>query len=346
MHSIINNINIERVEPLSSPKEIKNKYLLSEKSKDSIAKSRNNIQDILSHNTKKILVIVGPCSIHNPDEAYKYAEKLKTLSLKVESKLQLVMRVYFEKPRTTIGWKGLIYDPDLDGSCNIQKGIEQARKLLLEIAELDLPIATEILDPITVEYVADILSWAAIGARTTESQPHRQLVSGLSMPVGFKNATNGDVQTAIDAVKSAYHKHAFLGLMPDGRNGIFFTKGNQFAHLVLRGGNNGPNHTSEYIAFTKELIKRNKIKPNIIIDCSHANSGKKADNQAKVLNNVLTQILNGEESIVGIMLESNLKHGKQSINNHSSLIPGVSITDECIGWEETEKLITELYDKI
>jgi 3-deoxy-7-phosphoheptulonate synthase len=346
MHSIVDNINIEKIEPLPPPSKIKNEYQLSEQCKHSIAKSRANIQDILTHSSDRFLVIVGPCSIHSSEEAYEYAKRLKALSLKVEDKLQLVMRTYFEKPRTTIGWKGLIYDPDLDGTCNIQKGLEQARKLLVDIAELDLPIATEILDPITVEFVADIICWAAIGARTTESQPHRQLVSGLSMPVGFKNATSGDIQTAIDAIKSANHKHAFLGLMSDGRNGIFYTKGNQYAHIVLRGGNNGPNHTSEFIAFTRELMKRNNVRPNIIVDCSHANSGKKANNQARVLRDITNQRLSGEKSIAGVMIESNLKHGKQPINNLRSLIPGISITDECIGWEETERLITELYQNI
>jgi 3-deoxy-7-phosphoheptulonate synthase len=346
MYSMVDNINIERIEPLPPPSEIKSKYKLSDKSKKSIVKSREHIKNILAHKVNKLLVIVGPCSIHDTEEAYEYAKKLKALSLKFENKLQLVMRVYFEKPRKTIGWKGFIYDPDLDGTCNIKKGIEEARKLLLNIAKLELPVASEILDPITVEYIADIISWAAIGARTTESQPHRQLVSGLSMPVGFKNTTNGNVQAAIDAIKAANHKHAFLGLMPDGKNAIFHTKGNHFAHVVLRGGSTGPNYTSEYTAFTRKLMERNKIIPNIIIDCSHANSDKKASNQEKVLKDLINQKLNGEDSIIGVMVESNLKHGKQPINNLRALIPGISITDECIGWEETEKLITNLYNRI
>ena len=346
MQNRIDNVNIEKIEPLPPPKEVREKYVLSKNTAENIYLNRTNIQNILNNKSKKIIAIVGPCSIHNPEEALEYADKLCNLSRKVGDKILLVMRAYFEKPRTTVGWKGLIYDPDLDGSCNIQKGLEHARKLLIQIAEKNLPIATEILDPVTTQYIADIITWAAIGARTTESQPHRQLVSGLSMPVGFKNTTNGDIQSAIDAIKSANHKHSFLGLMSDGRNGTFHTKGNQYAHIVLRGGSNGSNHTQEYIAYTRELMKINNVSPNIIVDCSHANSNKTASNQAKVLSDITVQLQNNENSIKGIMLESNLKHGKQPINNLRALIPGISITDECIGWKETEKLITTLHKSI
>ncbi|MCF7791676.1 MAG: 3-deoxy-7-phosphoheptulonate synthase [Victivallales bacterium] len=346
MENKIDNVNIEKIKPLPSPDHIKEKYPLPENTAKNIFLTRKLIQDVLDKKTDKVMVIVGPCSIHNPAEALEYAQKLTKLTESVKDKLIPVMRVYFEKPRTTIGWKGLIYDPDLDGSCNIHKGLEQARKLLIDIAEMGLPIATEILDPVTAQYITDTISWAAVGARTTESQPHRQLISGLSMPVGFKNTTDGNIQTAIDAVKSAQHRHTFIGLLSDGRNGSFYTKGNKYSHVVLRGGSNTPNYTPEYIAFTKELMKNNNINQNIIIDCSHANSGKKAALQSKVLANIIEQFKKGEKSIVGVMIESNLKHGKQSIDKPQSLLSGISVTDECIGWVETESMIKDLYNSI
>ncbi len=344
--NIRDNLHIAKFEPLASPKELKTLLPLSEAGSMRVIESRNRIQNILEHKSDVFLVMVGPCSIHSPTEAYEYAKRLKKLSLEVNSKLMLVMRVYFEKPRTTIGWKGLIYDPDLDGSCHMSKGLKIARKLLLDIDELGLPTATEMLGPVTAQYIADLVSWTAIGARTTESQTHRQLASGLSMPVGFKNATNGNIRTAIEAIKSAIHKHVFLGVLEDGRSGIFHTTGNKYSHIILRGGKNEPNYGSEYIAYTRELLKKNNLIPSIMLDCSHANSDKNASKQSGVLKDVIAQIKNNERSIVGVMIESNLNHGNQGISNQSSLEYGISITDECIGWQETEDMIRELYSSI
>ncbi len=344
--TIRDNLNIAKFEPLASPKDLKSKLPLSEEGSNRVINCRSKIQDILDHKSDKFLVITGPCSIHNPSEAIEYAKKLKELSLEVEDKLMLIMRVYFEKPRTTIGWKGLIYDPDLDGSCHMSRGLEIARRLLLDIDELGLPTATEILDPVTAQYIADLISWAAIGARTTESQTHRQLASGLSMPIGFKNTTNGNIKTAIEAIKAAIHKHVFLGVLEDGRSGIFHTTGNKYSHIILRGGKSEPNFGSEHIAYTRELMLKNNITPSIIVDCSHANSEKKASKQTAVLKDVIKQRVDSERSIVGVMLESNLKHGKQTMDNFSSLEHGISITDECIGWDETKKIIRELHNTI
>jgi 3-deoxy-7-phosphoheptulonate synthase len=344
--TIRDNLHIEKFEPLASPKELKELLPLSEKGSKRIINSRNQIQEILEHKSDRFLVIAGPCSIHNPTEAIEYANRLKNLSLEVSDKLMLVMRVYFEKPRTIIGWQGLIYDPDLDGSSQISKGLKIARKLLLDINELGLPTATEILGPVIAQYITDLVSWAAIGARTTESQTHRQLASGLSMPVGFKNTTNGNIRTAIEAILSAMHKHVFLGILEDGRSGIFHTTGNKYSHIILRGGSKEPNYGSEYINYTRELMKKNNINPSIIVDCSHANSEKNALKQSTVLKDIITQKRNKEKSIVGVMLESNLKHGKQTINDLTSLEHGISITDECMGWQKTENIIRELYDAI
>ena len=340
------NLHISKFKPLASPKELKTLLPLSINGNKRVISDRKRIQDILDHKSNDFLVIVGPCSIHNPKEALEYAAHLKKLSAEVDDKLMLVMRVYFEKPRTTVGWKGLIYDPDLDGSCHISKGLKIARKLLLNIDELGLPTATEILDPVTAQYIADLICWAAIGARTTESQTHRQLASGLSVPVGFKNSTNGDISVAVESIKAAMHNHAFLGILEDGRSGIFHTTGNKYSHIVLRGGVKGPNYSSEHIAYTRELMKKNDLIPNIIIDCSHANSGKTASKQATVLKDIIKQKRNREDSIVGVMIESNLKRGKQTIADLASLKHGISITDECIGWNETEDMIRELYNSL
>lgn len=340
------NINIVKFEPLLTPLELKKKLPLSPKASDGVTKHREAIQDIMDRKLNRFIVIVGPCSIHSSEEALEYAKRLSSLNKKIENKILTVMRVYFEKPRTTIGWKGMIYDPELNESCNMALGLEKARKLLLQIDELGLPTATEILDPVTAQYIADLISWAAIGARTTESQTHRQLASGLSMPVGFKNTTDGSIKTAIEAIQSAIHKHAFLGLLEDGRSGIFHTRGNAYAHTVLRGGINGPNYTSEYIAYTRELLKRMGLKQNIIIDCSHANSNKQASRQKEVLKDIVNQKIAGETSIIGVMIESNLIYGKQNHTDRKNLEFGVSITDECLGWEETEALLLETYSKL
>ena len=340
-----NNINISSRSPLTSPKAIKSELPLSLDAVSKVISFRQEICDILDGKSKKFMMIVGPCSIHNRDSALKYARKLSELSKKVSDKILIVMRVYFEKPRTTIGWKGMIYDPDINGSYNIEQGIFLARKLLLQIVDLGLPVGTEMLDLIIPQYVSDAVSWAAIGARTTESQTHRQLASGLSMPVGFKNATDGNVQVAIDAIKTANSEHSFIGVTEEGQIGVFRTSGNAYGHIVLRGGNQ-PNYSAEYIAFLKVALKKAKINCGIVVDCSHANSDKKHEQQKIALEDVMQQISDGETHIAGVMLESNLKPGNQKIVIGETPDPEISITDACIGWEETEELILSAYKSL
>jgi len=340
-----NNVNIASRSVLSSPGAIRSELPLSLDAVMRVVNSRQEICDILDGKSKRFLMIVGPCSIHNPDSAIEYAERLHALSEEVKDRILIVMRVYFEKPRTTLGWKGLIYDPDLNASYNIEKGIFIARKLMLKIIDIGLPVATEMLDPILAQYIADAVSWAAIGARTTEAQTHRQLGSGLSMPVGFKNATDGSFQIAIDAIATARSEHSFIGVLEDGHVGVFRTRGNPYSHIVLRGGG-GPNYGAENIAFLKVAMKKAKIPPSIIVDCSHANSGKDYSKQGIVLKDVLAQVADGETALAGVMLESNLKPGSQKIVPGEKPDPCVSITDGCIGWEETEELIRAAYDRL
>lgn len=339
-----NNINIASRSVLSSPGAIRSELPLSLDAVLKVMSARQNICDILDGKSRKLMMIVGPCSIHNPSEAIEYAERLRQLSDEVSDRIQIVMRVYFEKPRTTVGWKGLIYDPDLNKSYNIEKGIFIARKLMLRIVDIGLPVATEMLDPIIAQYIADAVAWAAIGARTTEAQTHRQLGSGLSMPVGFKNATDGTFQTAIDAIATARSEHSFIGVLEDGHVGVFRTSGNPYAHIVLRGGGNQPNYGAEHIAFLKVAMRKAGLKPCIVVDCSHANSGKDYRKQHIALEDVLDQIAAGEDSLCGVMLESNLEPGNQKIS--SCLKPGVSVTDGCIGWDETAALIRHTYERL
>jgi 3-deoxy-7-phosphoheptulonate synthase len=336
-----NNVNIDKVLPLFSPAELKKELPLSETQAASVIADRKEVEDILTGKSDKIMVIAGPCSIHNQVEAIEYAGRLKILADQVKDKIFLIMRVYFEKPRTTVGWKGMIYDPDINGSYNIKSGIRFARQLLLKIVELGLPVGTEMLDPIIPQYIADTVTWSAIGARTTESQTHRQMASGLSMPVGFKNATDGTVQAALDAINAASAHHSFIGITETGQTGVFRTTGNNFGHIVLRGGDRGPNFAAEHIAFTKVAMQRQGLEQNIIIDCSHANSNKKFELQAVAFHSALSQIHAGDKTIKGMMLESNLNEGNQKISD--DLQCGISITDACIGWEETETLIREAY---
>lgn len=339
----IDNLNIDSQTPLSSPKQIISAYPASEENLAFIAQARQEVTDILNRKDSRKIMIVGPCSIHNEADAIEYAKRLKTLQEKVSDKLLLVMRVYFEKPRTTIGWKGLIYDPDLNDSYDFEKGLRMARKIMRDVVSLGIPTATEMLDPISAQYIADLVCWSAIGARTTESQTHRQLVSGLSMPTGFKNATTGNIQVACEAIKSASHPHSFIGVLPDGRSGLFHTKGNPNCHVVLRGGSDGPNYGSEYIAFCRELMKKAGLTPNIIVDCSHANCNKVADRQMVVLHDLVQQILEGNEDILGFMMESNILGGNQKVKSGETPKAGLSITDPCISWENTESIITEVY---
>ena len=331
------NLNIVEVLPITSPKILKDILPVSDNVVENVLNARNAIRNILEGKDSRILMIVGPCSIHDPEAALEYAERLKSLADKVSDTILVVMRVYFEKPRTTVGWKGLINDPELDGSHKINKGIELARRLLIEINAIGLPCATETLDPITPQYLADLISWSAIGARTTESQTHREMASGLSMPVGFKNGTDGGLSVAINAMKSALQPHHFLGINNEGLSSAIQTSGNRNVHLVLRGGSNGPNYDAISIHKAAKSLASEELPEAIMIDCNHANSGKDPSRQELVLRDAIHQIKNGENSIIGIMIESNINGGNQPIS--TSLQYGVSITDACLDWENTERII-------
>lgn len=338
------NVNIARISDLPTPNEIKSEYPLTLKAADTVIAGRKQIEDILARRDDRHLMIVGPCSIHNVDDALSYAGRLRRLADDVRDRIVLIMRVYFEKPRTAIAWKGLIYDPNLDDSANMTLGLRLARKITSEIASMGVLTATELLDPVIPQYITDLLCWAAIGARTAESQTHRQMASGLSMPIGIKNSTDGNVQIAIHAIKTAASPHAFIGITEDGRVGVFHTRGNNFGHLVLRGGRNGPNYGTEYIAFARELMRKTDIVPNIIVDCSHDNSQKQPERQIDVMRDTIGQILAGNRDIVGTMLESNLAGGRQDIpKKPQDLKAGVSITDACLSWEDTKALIQEVH---
>ena len=334
-----NNLRIITEEQAISPEELKKIVPISDKSSEIVYNSRKVIQDIIEGRDNRFLAITGPCSIHDENAAIEYAQKLNKIRKKYEDRVYIVMRVYFEKPRTTVGWRGMIIDPDLDGSYNINKGLVKARKLLVRIAEMGLPTATEMLDPIIPQYISDTLSWAAVGARTTESQTHRNMVSGLSMPVGFKNGTDGSVEKAINAIESARSPHSFLGIDDNGHICILSTSGNEATHLILRGGTVGPNYYEEAVEDAEILFKDNRINAAIIVDCSHANSGKKHQRQFRVLRSVLEQRAR-HKSIKGVMIESNLFEGNQSISGDiGKLAYGVSITDECVGWDTTEQML-------
>jgi 3-deoxy-7-phosphoheptulonate synthase len=331
---------------LISPNKVKALLPGTKKAYETVLRTRKELESILDHNDRRLLVVVGPCSIHDPRAANEYAVRLKKLASMIRSTIVVVMRVYFEKPRTTIGWKGLINDPDLDGSFQIEKGIVQARRLLLKFNEMGLPTATEALDPIIPQYLADLMSWSAIGARTTESQTHRELASGLSMPVGFKNTTDGSVHAALNAIKVANTSHHFLGIDPDGRTSVFRTTGNPYAHVVLRGGHK-PNYDSASINAVEKSLGKAGLPENIVVDCSHGNSNKDYKRQPVVFNEVLKQIEKGNESVVGFMLESNLNEGNQPLpKDLSQLKYGLSITDACINWVATEELLLSAHQRL
>ena len=338
------NLNIVEVMPITSPKKLKDLLPVSDSVIETVLNARNAIKSILEGEDSRLLMIVGPCSIHDPKAAIEYAERLKKLADEVSETVLVVMRVYFEKPRTTVGWKGLINDPELDGSHKINKGIELARRLLLDINALGLPCATETLDPITPQYLADLISWSAIGARTTESQTHREMASGLSMPVGFKNGTDGGLSVAINAMKSALHPHHFLGINNEGLSSAIQTSGNRNLHLVLRGGSNGPNYDAVSIHKAAESLASEGLPEAIMIDCNHANSGKDPSRQELVLRDAIHQIKNGDNSIIGIMIESNINGGNQPIS--ASLQYGVSITDACLDWENTNRIILNAHQSL
>lgn len=339
----LDNVNIDNQEILITPEELKRQLPATEEVKRGISQNREIVRSIIDGTDKRLLLVVGPCSIHNPREAIDYAERLKTLSESVNDKLFIVMRAYFEKPRSTVGWKGLINDPHLDDSFKIAEGLAMARKLLLEISKLGLPLANEALDPITPQYLQELFSWTAIGARTSESQTHREMASGLSCPVGFKNGTDGSLDVALNALQSVKSPHRFLGISPDGKVSIVTTKGNAHAHVVLRGGTNGPNYYPENIAVCEEELESIGATQAIMVDCSHANSNKDHTKQGSVLEAVAEQISVGNKSIRGVMLESNLKPGNQKVDSSQELQYGVSITDACIGWEETERLLKDFH---
>jgi 3-deoxy-7-phosphoheptulonate synthase len=339
-------VNVLSFETLISPDTLKNELPMTDASTATVVDSRATINRILNREDPRLLVVTGPCSIHDETAALEYAEKLKHLSQKVSDQIYLVMRVYFEKPRTTVGWKGLINDPNMDGSCDMVTGLRRARKLLLDITGMGLPAGTEMLDHITPQYVAGLVSWAAIGARTTESQTHREMASGLSMPVGFKNCTDGGLVNAFNAMVAARSPQSFLGIDPEGRASIIKTRGNPGVHVVLRGGER-PNYDCVSIGEALAHLKARKLPEAIVVDCSHANSRKKFEGQAVVWKDVLHQRLGGNDALVGMMLESNLHEGSQSCApDPEELAYGVSVTDECISWETTEELILFAHDQL
>lgn len=341
--SDIDDVNVQSIQTLITPAELKTELPLNQAAYETVLKGRSTVRDILDGNDKRLFVVIGPCSIHDVNAAHEYADRLKVLSEKVKDTLYIVMRVYFEKPRTTVGWKGLINDPDMNDSFNIEKGLRMGRKLLLELNEKGLPCATEALDPNSPQYYQDLISWSAIGARTTESQTHREMSSGLSSPVGFKNGTDGGLTVATNAMQSVKHGHSFLGLNDQGQVSIIRTKGNPYAHVVLRGGNGKPNYDAGSVAQAENALNKAKVSNKIMIDTSHANSNKDPFLQPLVLKNITEQILDGNKSIVGIMVESHLKGGRQDIPaNLADLEYGQSVTDGCIDWDTTEQALLEM----
>lgn len=344
---ITSDINVTRTDPLPTPDQLISEYPKSEAQAEFISKSRDEIHEIIFGADKRLLVVIGPCSIHDVDSGLEYARRLAALSEKVNDRICLVMRVYFEKPRTSLGWKGLIMDPDLDGSENIHKGLRVAREFLRKIIDLGLPTSTELLDPITPQYIADLVSWAAIGARTTESQTHRQMASGLSMPVGFKNGMDGTVGVAVNAIKAASGSQTFLGINTQGQASAVTTRGNPNCHVVLRGGSNGPNYDAESVAKCEAHLKKAGLIPAVMVDCSHGNSNKDHNRQPIVWDEIMDQIAAGNDSIIGVMVESNLSAGNQKFPvPKEELAYGVSITDACIDWETTEAAVLSAYEKM
>jgi 3-deoxy-7-phosphoheptulonate synthase len=338
----IEDLRIKWTKVVLPPVFLEEELPITETSTATIFNTRTDITNILKGRDTRLLVLVGPCSIHDTKAAREYAGLLKSAITEFSRDLRIVMRVYFEKPRTTVGWKGLINDPGLDESFRINDGLRSARHLLLDLAEMGVPTGTEFLDMISPQYIAGLVSWGAIGARTTESQVHRELVSGISCPVGFKNATSGDVQVAIDAILSAAHSHTFLGHSKHGQSAIFVTSGNPDCHTILRGGRDMVNYTATHVADTVALMQKAGVKPRIMIDCSHANSNKDYTRQALVCQDVASQVAAGNRNIIGVMIESNLVAGAQKLVPGKPLVYGKSITDGCIDWPETHTLLAEL----
>lgn len=338
----LHDLRISEQTPLPSPKMLGKALPVTDNAKRTVLEGRAAVCAILDRKDARKILIVGPCSIHDPEAAMAYAQKLKTLADAVRDTFLIIMRVYFEKPRTTTGWKGLINDPNLNDSFDIEKGLHTARRLLIAINELGLPAGTEALDPIAPQYIGDLISWTAIGARTAESQKHREMSSGLSTPVGFKNGTDGSLLTAINAIESAARPHCFLGIDANGMTAITHSRGNRYGHVVLRGGNDGPNYDSVNVTLCEQELRKKDLAANLIIDCSHANSNKDPKRQPLVMKDVINQIADGRRSIVGLMLESNINGGNQKLGNDpGALAYGVSITDACIDWATTETAIRD-----
>lgn len=343
----IDNVNVASQEILVTPEQLRTELPLSEAARESVLKGRQAVNDILDGKDHRLFIVIGPCSIHDVEAAKDYARRLAKLADEVKDDLLLVMRVYFEKPRTTIGWKGLINDPYLNDTFKIQDGLHISRRLLIELAEMGLPLATEALDPISPQYLHDAISWAAIGARTTESQTHREMSSGLSTAVGFKNGTDGGLEVAVNALQSVANPHSFLGINQAGQVSIINTKGNRYGHIVLRGGNGKPNYDSVSVALAERALAKAGVSGKIMIDCSHANSNKDPALQTLVMENVTNQILEGNRSIVGLMVESNLCWGAQKIPaDLKDLKYGVSVTDACIDWDTTDNSVRQMAEKL
>ncbi len=346
-HNSVDNVNVSSQELLITPAQLKQEIPLTAAAEEVVVKGRQDVRNILDRKDPRLFLVVGPCSIHDVEAAKDYAKRLKALADDVSDSLLLIMRVYFEKPRTTVGWKGLINDPYLDDSFKIQDGLHIARKLLVDLSETGLPLATEALDPISPQYLQDLISWSAIGARTTESQTHREMSSGLSSAVGFKNGTDGSLTVAINALHSVLSPHSFLGINQEGQVAIINTTGNNYGHMVLRGGGGKPNYDSVSVALAEKELEKEGLSSNIMVDCSHANSNKDPGLQPLVMENVTNQILEGNKSIVGLMIESHLNWGAQKITeDRSQMQYGVSVTDACIDWETTEKAIREMAQKL
>jgi 3-deoxy-7-phosphoheptulonate synthase len=343
----LQNINVLSSELLPTPEQVKRDLPLATEAEDFVYRSRLAVRRILDREDPRLFVVVGPCSIHDPVAAREYAARLRALAPRVEATMLLLMRVYFEKPRTTVGWKGLINDPDMDDSFHIEKGIRIARELLLHLAELGMPAATEALDPIMPQYLSELISWTAIGARTTESQTHREMASGLSTPVGFKNGTDGSLAVAINALQSARHPHHFLGITQQGQSAVFRTRGNRYGHIVLRGGGARTNYDSMSLAHCEGELEKAGLPANVMVDCSHGNSNKDPGQQPAVAENLANQVLEGNRSLVGFMLESNLHWGSQPLQRDlAQLQYGVSVTDACIDWATTEGLLLSLDERL
>lgn len=341
------NVNVISEDVLITPTDLKKKIPVTDKAQKTVLEGRQAVRDILDRRDNRLIVVTGPCSIHDIDAAKDYAARLKKLSEEFSDTLLILMRVYFEKPRTTVGWKGLVNDPGMDDSFDIETGLHIGRQLLIDLSEIGLPLATEALDPISPQYLQELISWSAIGARTTESQTHREMSSGLSVAMGFKNGTDGNLSVAVNAIESASSPHSFLGIDQQGQVSIIRTRGNNYGHIVLRGGGSGPNYDSVNVTLSEKRLEKANLPQNIMIDCSHANSNKDPALQPLVMENVTSQIVDGNQSIIGIMIESNLGWGNQKMTeNPNDLKYGVSVTDACIDWETTEKALREMDQKL